>query len=155
MAQYDYTKESADLSLLTAEINADETIEQSVGHVNWDAPDSLSVFFDEALSGAEEDALDTVVADHDASGGGFYEELNHVEEKVPGRLLKETWCEEVDEDGSPSKVARTIEYTWDGWSLVSHVEKKYFKNGVVESEVEKEYYQNRSDKLRWTKAVTT
>lgn len=64
---YPYTKASVNEDKLTLEIEADETIEKTLEEINWTAPDSLSITFDQALTGGEETALDTLVTNHDGN----------------------------------------------------------------------------------------
>lgn len=64
MPVYSYTKAVVDLSILTEQINTNVTITQAVEHIDWEAPDSLDVYFSLALSGAEETELGVVVAAH-------------------------------------------------------------------------------------------
>ncbi len=70
---YPYTKASVNSDKLKLEIEADETIVKTLEGIKWDAPDSLSITFDLALSGAEETALDTLVTNHDGNPPTTYD----------------------------------------------------------------------------------
>jgi len=73
MAQYDYSKATVNVTALEWEIQNDEAISKALEKVNWTAPDSLSVFFEEALSGGEETALDALVAAHTGEALNVYD----------------------------------------------------------------------------------
>lgn len=69
---YPYTKASVNSDKLTLEILADETIVKTLEGITWSSPDSLSITFDQALSGGEETALDTLVSNHDGNPPTLY-----------------------------------------------------------------------------------
>ena len=60
--KYSYTK-FANLSVLTDEIEADGGITTALDHLDA-VDDALDIWFDSAISGAEETALDAVVSAH-------------------------------------------------------------------------------------------
>lgn len=63
VTEYDFTKSSVAVDSLTAEIGASSII-TALDHINFSAPNSLAVFFKDALSAGDITTLGTVVTAH-------------------------------------------------------------------------------------------
>lgn len=64
MAQYDYTKDVINLEGLYDEILENSVISGTLDYIDFDEPDDLSIYFDEALTGTEQIELDSIVIAH-------------------------------------------------------------------------------------------
>ena len=131
MVEYTYQKSPVDLGLLTAQINASSSIGQDVSYINGVGEDSISIFFENELSEAEQTALAAIVTAHDASQGGQYQATHLKESYTKSKLMKEEWFETCDAQGVMSGLSKANEYTWSGNTLMSRLEKQYFTGGVV------------------------
>jgi hypothetical protein len=67
MTQYDYTKAVVVIPRLWAEIIAANLSSATLKDIQYSAPDSLAIIFNQELSGDDETALGTVVSDHDGT----------------------------------------------------------------------------------------
>jgi len=144
MVVYSYEKTTVDNDLLVVEINNSEEISQDTIGVTHIAPNVLKVSFANELNQDEQFVLATIVSNHDASQGEFYEENVYVKKKIKGRLYSETWYNSKDENNNPVGKARDIVYTYIKKKKYSAVEKIYFKGGTVFKTYNWSFYEDSS-----------
>jgi len=147
MSEYQYSKDTVDLLKLEAEIIASVNISTNLDYSTHKYPNTLKIFFESDLTGDEQTALQTLVADHATSSIGEMKYL--VKEYDPsGRLLiKETWYDTDNGDGTYSGKVSEISYTYNTGRLEKRREKNFWLDGVESKDKAWEYYVDGNEKV--------
>ena len=141
METYTDIKASCNQMQLLVEIEADESIDRSKIRILEQQDSSINIYAEPELTSAEETALATIVSNH--VGATIGEENFLVKEysnRNGGNLLKETWYHTDNGDGTYSDIVSEKEYAYYGNTLIEHIEREYWINGVVRNEKKYRYY---------------
>jgi len=140
MNSYEFEKQYISNVILINDINKSSISQDVLGLIKRDS--SLIVQFENQLTSDEEITLATIVTNHIGGDNLFYQENHHVETLSTNKLVKETWYETSNGDGTFSGKAREIVYTWSGLSVTQETESTYCTNGALWSQTTYKYYTN-------------
>jgi hypothetical protein len=129
--------------LLQKQVNADPAVSVDCEYVTVDGNTCKAVFAS-ALSGAEETALDAVVAAHNPGNGILAPKNYYVRIMVPGTSLPQTDYWYTNQDGvslAYSEVAEQTDYTYDAaMALIERLLRSFTTDGIVWTEVKYTYF---------------
>lgn len=138
MIEYSYIHDNVNNSILHQQIEAKEFSQTLLG-VTWNSGESeLLIQFDDALTTEEKQILDYLIRDNHPPR--FLEENFVEKEYSQGKLSYEKWYETDNRDNTFSGLAKEINYTYQGNTLISRTEIIYRFGGIVDSSETYEYF---------------
>lgn len=144
---YTFIRTNVDITRLQVDIKRATNITKQLLYSTFEGPNVLKLYFNAALTIAETAALENVVISH--VKGIIGEKKYLVKEYDPtGRyLVKETWYNKDNGDGTYSEIVEETLYVWELSKLMKRICNTYWVDGIVKDSEVWEYYASGKDRI--------
>jgi len=147
MAEYQFTKSAVNLEKLEAEIKTSPNISQAASYSLYKAPDVLKITFTIDLTAEEQTALQALVSDHSVSDVGEAKFLVKEYDASGRRIIRETWYNTDNGDGTYSGKVTENAYIYNNGKLEKRKEKRFWLDGTEDIDKEWDYFVDGNEKV--------